>query len=442
MGSDKQLNINEYLDYDNSAYLMLHRATTEWPCLSCDFLTGNFRQDSIYKQHIPNIAKDFEYPLDLMAVAGSQASLPSKNKIYVMRMANLMKTHRDDDPEDDILDESELFNQGNPIILHTSIPIKGGINRIRSMQGYPLIATWCETRQVKIFDIGFIAKDLNEADINDKAQRKPKKSDLGALNSFKSACEGFALAWSPIKVGLLASGNMNGTLQLYQNEDESCSSFTRLGSDLNFHEDSLEDVHFAPNDQNGLATCSADGTVNFIDLRATSSGPRLSIEVADVDVNVISWNGVSPNLFAAGLDDGSFKIYDLRYPKEEPITFVRWHEDQITSIEWQPDDKWTIAVASADNRLSIWDFSIEGDQQGMGLEGEDEGEIPEQIIFLHQGQDDIKELRWAPGVHNTILSTALSGFNLFQPGTDQSGSAMLGEEDFDDNELNLIPEQI
>ena len=441
MGSDKQLNNNEYLDYDNSAYMMLHRATTEWPCLSCDFLSGQFRQDFNYPQTSQFCRKDLDYPLDLMAVAGSQASLPSKNKIYVMRMANLLKTHRDDDPEADQEDEEKLFNEGNPIILHASIPIKGGINRIRAMQGYPLIATWCETRQVKIFDVGAIAKQLKDADITDRSQRKPRTENLGAINNFKSGCEGYGLDWSPLKPGLLASGNMNGTLQLYQASDETCSNFTRLGSDLNFHQDSLEDIQFCPNEKDTLATCSVDGTINFIDLRSLSSGPRLTIEVADVDVNVISWNKVSPNLIAAGLDDGSFKVYDLRHPAEDPITYVRWHEDQITSIQWQPDDKWTLAVASADNRLSIWDFSIEGDDDEMDMQ--DEGaEVPEQIIFLHQGQDDIKELRWSPGVHNTLMSTALSGFNLFQPGTDQSGSAMLEDEDFDDNELDLIPDQI
>jgi hypothetical protein len=69
--------------------------------------------------------------MEVYAVAGSQASLPSKNRIYVMRMANLHQTMYDDDPENVGL-EAE-FNEGNPIIVHRSIPIKGGINRIRSM---------------------------------------------------------------------------------------------------------------------------------------------------------------------------------------------------------------------------------------------------------------------------------------------------------------------
>lgn len=62
------------------------------------------------------------------------------------------------------------------------------------------------------------------------------------------------------------------------------------------------------------------------------------------------------------------------------------------------------------------------------------------MIFLHQGQDNIKELRWSPYVANTVMTTALNGFNVFQPGVDQTGSALgLGDEN---EELEMIPEQI
>ena len=38
MGSSTNLRDGEYLEFENSAYEMLHRAHTEWPCLSFDFL--------------------------------------------------------------------------------------------------------------------------------------------------------------------------------------------------------------------------------------------------------------------------------------------------------------------------------------------------------------------------------------------------------------------
>lgn len=38
MGTEKDLQEGEELDYDNRAYEMFHRANVEWPCLSIDFL--------------------------------------------------------------------------------------------------------------------------------------------------------------------------------------------------------------------------------------------------------------------------------------------------------------------------------------------------------------------------------------------------------------------
>lgn len=67
---------------------------------------------------------------------------------------------------------------------------------------------------------------------------------------------------------------------------------------------------------------------------------------------------------------------------------MQWHTEAITSICFQPDDESVLTVASADNRVSTWDFAVEPDEQKDG----NEEEIPDQLIFLHQGQEDIKEI--------------------------------------------------
>lgn len=436
LGNEKHISKDEYLDFENGAYKMLHRANTEWPCLSCDFISGEIGLNSN-----PNlqIEKNPQYPLEAFCVAGSQASVPKNNRIYVMRMANLHETMHDDDPEE-VGDENE-FNEGNPVIIHRSIPIKGGINRIRSMHGTPLVGLQSEARKVKIYDLTSQVSELKNCDLSQKIQRKGKEVDIEPLAIFSSPHEGFALEWSPFQQGLLASGNCGGILNLYGPSDESMSSFKKL-QEYNYHGDSLEDIQFSPNDKNGIATCGCDGFVNFIDLRKDQKNALVQqLQVSqDCDANVIAWNKMKPTLLAVGLDDGSFKVFDIRYPKEDPITFIKWHEGPITSLSWQPDDQWTLAVSSDDNRLSIWDFSVEDGDAAQQMDQEAEYQIPDQMIFLHQGQDYIKELRWSPYVSNTIMTTALNGFNLFQPGVDQTGSALgYGEE----NEgLDIIPEQI
>jgi len=111
------------------------------------------------------------------------------------------------------------------------------------------------------------------------------------------------------------------------------------------------------------------------------------IDASDVDVNVMSWCKESPNLIAAGSDDGLVQVWDIRYiQKARPIQAIKFHEAPITSIQFQPYEDSIISVASADNRITIWDFSVEADVKNK------DDEIPEQLMFIHQGLEDVKEV--------------------------------------------------
>ncbi len=81
----------------------------------------------------------------------------------------------------------------------------------------------------------------------------------------------------------------------------------------------------------------------------------------------------------------------FRFAKE-PVTEMQWHTEAITSIYFQPDDESVVTVASADNRISTWDFAVEPDEGQKQEKNENEEEIPDQLIFLHQGQEDVKEI--------------------------------------------------
>ena len=67
MGTYKDLKKGEFLDYDNRAYNMLHRTTTEWPCLSCDILLPSDHNESIYS----SFQKMDDYPYTVYVVAGT-----------------------------------------------------------------------------------------------------------------------------------------------------------------------------------------------------------------------------------------------------------------------------------------------------------------------------------------------------------------------------------
>lgn len=97
----------------------------------------------------------------------------------------------------------------------------------------------------------------------------------------------------------------------------------------------------------------------------------------------------------------------------ESITRIRWHTKAITSIAFEPREDSTLAVSSADNKLTMWDFSVEVDESET-LTDQDI-EVPPQLMFLHQGQMDMKEIRFHPQYRTLLCTTAADSINVFRP---------------------------
>lgn len=72
-------------------------------------------------------------------------------------------------------------------------------------------------------------------------------------------------------------------------------------------------------------------------------------------------------------------------------------------------------------RLTIWDFSVENDDKELA-------EIPDQLLFIHQGQRDLKELKYHPVYFEMLTSTSASGFNVFKPTLDEESSKSSSSE--------------
>ena len=84
---------------------------------------------------------------------------------------------------------------------------------------------------------------------------------------------------------------------------------------------------------------------------------------------MISWNAETKFLLASGDDKGEFRIWDLRMLSAksnnkdvDSITRIRWHTAPITSLQFEPREESVLAVSSADNKLTLWDFSVEVDE--------------------------------------------------------------------------------
>ena len=377
-GDPRRLKKDEVLDFENAAYRVFYRTSVEWSCLSLD--------------PVPTQEICTDFPYTVYVVSGSQAQ-DDVNKVYVMKWSELNRTQFDDDEPSSSDSENEDLPEGDEAVIESEeFKHDGAVNRIRAFADRNVVATWSDTGAVSIFDIGPQLTKLYE--------NGPRvKKTVAPLGRFEYSTEGYALEWS--QEGRLYAGNDH--LHVYQPQEATWTEVACYAG----HTGSVEDIQRSPVEASVLASCSADRTIKVWDTRTAHSDSQLTIPDAHTgDVNVISWNTLETSQIASGSDDGSFKVWDLRFANKQ-AAYIQWHSDSITSIGWNPKDSSELAVSSADDRLTVWDLAVEEEEEV------EEG-YPSQLLFIHQGQEDIKELRFHPQ-YAFIISTAVSGFNLLQP---------------------------
>ncbi|EIW66795.1 hypothetical protein TREMEDRAFT_65197 [Tremella mesenterica DSM 1558] len=400
-----KLDADEQLTPDLSVYLLLHSLSYAWPCLSFDILHDDLGSSRT------------SYPHTAFIVSGTQAgTIPgqgrAKDEVVIMRLSGLSKTQQfsDSDSENESNDENDIEEDSKLDFL--TIPHIGNVNRIRAAPTLlnstipdPYhVATFSETGKVHIFDVRPYIDTLS-------GPSKPRqKVPIHTINNHDRS-EGFALEWG--QSGLL-SGDCDG--KIYRTVLTETGFKTEQKSFLG-HENSVEDIQWSPNEMGVFASCSADKTVKMWDVRQRSK-PALSVMAHDEDVNVISWNKEVDYLLVSGGDEGGIKVWDLRMFKQQPspVAHFTWHTAPITSVEWDPNDSSVFAASGADDQLTLWDLSVEQDDDEVPISSQDGQNlsIPPQLLFVHQGQRDVKELHWHPQIPGVVISTASDSFNVFR----------------------------
>lgn len=381
------------LDYDSTAYTCFYRMNVEWPCLSFDII-----QDSLGPFRT-------KFPQTLYLAAGTQAATPEQNKVMLLKVSDLHRTKHDDDS--DLSDEDDDGLDDDPILEERNFKHPGGVNRLRSMPQSPnILATMADTGEVHIWNTEPLLKALDKPPTTRLNELRPAMTFTG------HAQEGFAVDWSPAKAGRLITGDCSKHIYLWDAHE---STWQVDKVPFNGHTDSVEDLQCSPNEENVFASCSVDKTIRIWDTRERKRS-MLFVAGHKCDINVISWNRKVSHLLCSGADDGIVKVWDLRnFKSTSPAANFKWHKGPITSVQWHPSDESILAVASADNSVSTWDMALEDDPEAKA-QGADMGEIelPPQLLFIHQGQKDIKEIRFHPQIPSLIVSTALDGFNIFK----------------------------
>lgn len=429
-----ELGKDEVLEPDMSVYVMLQEMQMEWPCLSFDVLHDG-----------SGATERLDFPLEANLIAGTQADRPEKNKLFLMRWSNLKKNQSRDyededaessDDEDEEEGGGEDGQEGNKsknwmpkCHVRTISHAEGaGVNRIRSLQSSDatklIVSTWSERGKVFLWDLSEIHADLksNPDGLGSKST-DIKMKPLFAVDGHRD--EGYALDWSRREWGNLLSGDCAGAIYWTQisNQGVTCVN----GSAFTGHAGSVEDLQWSPSESTVFASSSVDQTVRIWDIRCDPRRPVLSAHCHESDVNVISWNRNVSYLLASGADDGSFKTWDLRNfggnggvfesTLSTPVATFKWHIAPITSIEWHPTESSVLAVSGADDQISLWDFAVERDteeQSEAPLTAPNGVPIPPHLLFVHQGQKEVKEIHWHPQSPGVVMSTAASGFNIFK----------------------------
>ncbi|KZZ93543.1 WD40/YVTN repeat-like-containing domain protein [Ascosphaera apis ARSEF 7405] len=402
----------ETLSPDPTTYEMLHTLSTTWPCLSFD----------IIKDNLGDNRKTF--PATVYAVSGTQADSahPKDNELTVLKLSGLSKMDRPNEESDDESDSDD--EASDPILESKTIPLPAVTNRIRAHQipstsgraPTTLTASWLENSHVAIHDVSpYLASFDTPGAMIPPSAAKP----LSTLRMHKS--EGYAMDWSPLHpAGKLLTGDNDGLIYVTTRTDS--GGWVTDTRPFTGHKGSIEELQWSPNERNVFASASSDGTVKVWDVRSKSRKPAVDVKISNTDINVMSWSKQTSHLLATGADDGTWAVWDLRHWKPaagnasaqirpKPVASFNFHKEPITSIEWHPTDDSVIAVASADNTLTLWDLAVEIDDEESREAGL--GDIPPQLLFVHY-MEDVKELHWQEQMPGTVVATGAGGFNVFK----------------------------
>jgi ribosome assembly protein RRB1 len=404
------------LEMDPSAYKMHHALNADWPSLTFDFLRDDLGESRT------------RFPHSMIAAVGTQADRPENNQLTVMRLSDLARIKveteddilgdeynpdkEDDEDDEDSDDEIDL----DPVMEHYSIKHYGGVNRIRAMpQESSIIATWSDAGTVNLFNVESIMQRFSMREGKGSAMKDIPSKPFFSYS--KHETEGYALDWSLVNKGQLATGDCGGSIHLWTPRPEGGYSVTPsyetdTADRAPGASPSVEDLQWSPTEATVFASAECGGYVRVFDTRAPKKA-MLShkIHANGSDVNVLSWNKLVGNLLATGGDDGVLSAWDLRHFSGEdikPLARFTPHKTPITSVEWHPTDESMLAVTD-DHGAYIYDLSVEEDDTAGQMD------VPPQLLFVHCGSEQFKEVHWHPQVPSCLMTTALSGYSVFIP---------------------------
>jgi len=384
---------------DESVYVMRHEFGIDtFPAYSFDYIITH-----------PDSA-NYNYPITNYISCGTQAGRGNKNQLIFAKISNLHKHSKfDRNPDadsDSDSDDDEDNEAKEPVFIKCEVPYRGGINKVRNLGNYT--AVFGENKKVCIYDNRKAIEALN--DIHKKrawfSRIRSKKSPLDPIQSFNHMEEGYALDWNQQNSNLLSADN-KGQIHVW---DQLESSWKPNQTPYLGHTSSVEDICWQPKSLHTFCSVSSDRSIQVFDTR-NGYKPVLSVFNAhSKDINVMSWSHVNDNFITTGGDDCAIKIWDSRIlqstqASDSHVAAVKFHSKPITSIDFHPIEDGVICASGEDDMVTIWDFGVE--RQGVDNSLGDQ-EIPQQLLFIHAGHENYKEVRWDRQKNGILMTTSAS----------------------------------
>ena len=385
----------EPLEMDPAAYKMHFSLGGEWPSLSFGFVKDPWGEGRT------------RFPHQLLAVVGTQADRPENNSIQLWKLSDLGKLEQannkdydeweaaEDDDNDDNEEEEEEEEEMDydPVLEHAAVAHDGGVNRLRVQKG--LVSSWSDSGHVHLYR-------LDGIEGGDDHVQAPQ-----LVHSYRGhATEGYALDFS--LQDRLATGDNQGSIHVWT--DPSRITVTPMYQSKD--QKSVEDIQWSPTETTVLAAGEEGGLVKIYDIRAPNRH-MLEKTANPTDVNVLSWSKLVTNLLATGCDDGEWSVWDLR-KFQDPLARFTPHTTPITSMEWHPTDE-SMIVVSDEVGSFVYDLSVEEEEETTHDDDEERQDLPPQLLFVHSGSPQTKEVHWHPQITSCLMSTAYDGFHIFMP---------------------------
>mmetsp|Transcript_86198 Transcript_86198/g.248907 ORF Transcript_86198/g.248907 Transcript_86198/m.248907 type:complete len:467 (+) Transcript_86198:127-1527(+) len=381
----------------------------EWPSLTCQWLPTvkkNIATPNV-QEHSLLLGTHTTGEQNYLMVAS--CNLPKEDVVIDNREAGKENNANDTAPHQEFQEDrqevggfghSTKSNNNNNVVqgatvgkieIRMKICHSGEVNRARYMpQNHFQVATHGPCPEVYVFDLS----------------KHPSFPPSDGVFNPQITCqghskEGYALSWSPLKEGFLASGSEDTTVCVWD-VNTANNGVCQATSIFKGHTDVVEDVDWHHKDSNMLCSVGDDGSLRLWDLRDPSKPIHLVEKAHDSDVNCVSFNPKNEFILATGSADKTIGIWDIRNLKQRTHTLAG-HTDQVYMVDWSPFNESILGSASADRRVGIWDLS----RIGMEQSPEDAEDGPPELLFLHGGHTSkVSDFSWNAQDPWTIASVS------------------------------------